>query len=101
MERELETHCINNYFQSSGLVGKVDESSSGRRNGVLVSKQQDAWDEKDEEHRENEDYDDQPPKRMVIKDSDDQWEMVNNQENDSDKASFNSSDGKSRGAMDV
>ena len=38
---------------------------------------------------------------MIIKDTDDQWEMINNKDNDSDKASFNSSENKDRGEMDV
>ena len=77
IERELETHCITNYFKSSGLVGKVEDSSQtkGRRNGVLVPE----TGQQQEECREN--YDDEnPPKRMVIRDTDDQWELINKNE---------------------
>jgi hypothetical protein len=57
----------------------------GRRGGILIDKNIDAWNENEEEHRTNDDYE---KKRPVINDGDEQWEMVNNK--DSDQASFNS-----------
>ncbi len=67
----------------------------GRREGILVDKNQDVWDEREEEHRTNDDNDN----RRVIKDEDEQWEMVNNK--DSDEASFNSDGYKDMGEVDV
>lgn len=67
----------------------------GHRGGILVDKNQDVWDEREEEHRTNDDNDN----RRVIKDEDEQWEMVNNK--DSDEASFNSDGYKDMGEVDV
>jgi hypothetical protein len=51
----------------------------GRRGGILINKNIDAWNENEEEHRTNDDYD---QKRPIINDGDEQWEMVNNKDSD-------------------
>lgn len=66
----------------------------GRRGGILVDKNREMWDEKEEEHRTNDDYE-----HKVINDGDEQWEMVNNK--DSDQASYNSDEYKNMGEVNV
>lgn len=60
----------------------------------MVDKNREMWDEKEEEHRTNDDYE-----HKVINDGDEQWEMVNNK--DSDQASYNSDEYKNMGEVNV
>jgi hypothetical protein len=77
----MQAAYINNYFQAGGMLNRLRQDEGGkktgskqRRNGVLVSR------EIEEERIEN-DVDDLdlygPPAKMVIKDDDEQWQMIN------------------------
>jgi len=80
----MQAAYINNYFQTGGMLNRLRQDEGGkktppksnkqRRNGVLVSR------EIEEERIEN-DIDDidlyGPPAKKVIKDDDEQWQMIN------------------------
>jgi hypothetical protein len=80
----MQAAYINNYFQTGGMLNRLRQDEGGkktppkgnkqRRNGVLVSR------EIEEERIEN-DIDDLdlygPPAKKVIKDDDEQWQMIN------------------------
>ena len=77
----MQAAYINNYFQTGGMLNRLRQDEAGkktppkgnkqRRNGVLVSR------EIEEERIENDIDLYGPPAKKVIKDDDEQWQMIN------------------------
>lgn len=83
-EQNMQAAYINNYFQTGGMLNRLRQDEGGkktppkgnkqRRNGVLVSR------EIEEERIENDDEDTDlygPSSKKVIRDDDEQWQMIN------------------------